>query len=109
MGTIVVALLGIQPILGWLHHSQFAKTGSRGVFSYVHVWYGRILMLVGIVNGGLGLKLANASNSFIIAYSVIAAVIGVMYIAAAALGLLRRDRQTKNVGSPPETRQAKWR
>ena len=39
-------------------------------------------MILAVVNGGLGLKLANNSDGGKIAYSVIAGVFGAAYIAA---------------------------
>jgi hypothetical protein len=72
---------------------MFVKTGGRTAVSYVHIYYGRILMVLGIVNGGLGLQLASASNSLIIAYSVIAAILFVLYMAGALMGTIRRMRQ----------------
>lgn len=94
MGTIVVALMALQPILGWVHHSQFKKTGSRGVVSHVHVWYGRALMIIGIVNGGLGLKLASGPRSWIIAYSVVSGIVGALYVASALFGA-RKSKTTR--------------
>ena len=38
-------------------------------------------MLLAIINGGLGLQLANNSRNGKIAYAVVAAVVGVVYIA----------------------------
>ena len=37
-------------------------------------------MLLAVINGGLGLKLANNSRSGEIAYAVVAAVVGVVYV-----------------------------
>lgn len=79
-GTVIVALFGIQPALGLLHHRHYLKTQARGPVSYVHIWWGRILMLLGVINGGLGLQLAQESNGPVIAYGVVAGVIFVCYI-----------------------------
>ncbi|KAL2271258.1 hypothetical protein VTJ83DRAFT_629 [Remersonia thermophila] len=78
-GTVIVAALGLQPFIGYLHHLYFLKHRSRGAISYLHIWYGRILMFLGVVNGGLGLQLARESNGYIVAYSVVAAVVFVLY------------------------------
>lgn len=103
LGTIVVALLGLQPILGIVHHSQFKKTGKRGIFSHIHVWYGRALMLLGIINGGLGLRLAKGPKSWIIAYSVIAGVVSLLYVASIFLGpKTKKPRHEKDI-SPAMT------
>ncbi|KAF6808126.1 integral membrane protein [Colletotrichum sojae] len=96
LGTVVVALLAIQPFLGYAHHAYYKKFQTRGVVSHVHIWYGRSLMIIGIVNGGLGLQLANTPNRYVIAYSVVAAVLGVMWLGAAAWGETRSTPRIKH-------------
>lgn len=80
----------LQPALGWLHHRNFAKHQARGLASLAHVWYGRALLIMGVVNGGLGLQLASASRTFVIVYAVLAGVMFVVYIAASAYGEYKR-------------------
>ncbi|KAK7719730.1 hypothetical protein SLS64_001910 [Diaporthe eres] len=98
LGTVVVCVLAIQPALGFIHHSQFAKTGSRGIFSHAHIWWGRIWLVLGVINGGLGLQLAGSSNSLIIAYSVIAVVMYLVYAVVKSL-VSFRSRGRRNNGS----------
>ncbi|EQL02422.1 hypothetical protein G6O67_001750 [Ophiocordyceps sinensis] len=93
LGLIVCALLGLQPVFGWLHHIRFVKHRNRGVISHVHIWYGRALMVLGIVNGGLGLKIAGSSRGFVTAYSVIAVVVFFMYIGSVLFRKLRNKRR----------------
>ena len=96
--------MSIQPILGFVHHKQYRKQQRRGVISHIHIWYGRILMILGIVNGGLGLELAGGPNSFIIAYSVVAGIVAVLYITGAFLGAMRRSKPEK-LASPQMTQE----
>lgn len=49
-------------------------------------------MVLGVVNGGLGLQLAMADNSLVIAYSVVAAVIFLLYAIGKVLVSLRRKQ-----------------
>lgn len=81
-GTIIAALLVVQPILGWLHHAYFQKHRARGVVSYAHIWYGRTLLLLGAINGGLGLRLVGEApdGPLLIVYCVLAGVFGSAYI-----------------------------
>lgn len=83
LGTIICVLMILQPVLGWLHHRNYLKYQRRTLVSYGHLWYGRALMIVGIVNGGIGLRLAEASVGLIIAYSVIGVVACLIYAAGA--------------------------
>lgn len=68
------------------------KHQKRGLVSYGHIWYGRILIVLGIINGGLGLQLAGAGRSLVIAYSVVAAVVFVAYVVGAVYGETKRKR-----------------
>ncbi|OBT72603.1 hypothetical protein VF21_08159 [Pseudogymnoascus sp. 05NY08] len=81
LGTVVVALLLFQPLFGFLHHRRFMATQKQGKMTLFHVWYGRILILLGMLNGGFGLKLAANSPGGNIAYGVVAGVIGATYVA----------------------------
>lgn len=107
LGTVVTALMVVQPVLGFVHHRQYLKTQSRGAISHAHIWYGRILMLLGVINGGLGLQLASAAQSLIIAYAVVAAIIGVAYIAVKLFDFFRKRRtgslRSEKIGSNGST------
>jgi hypothetical protein len=85
LGTTVVVMLLLQPIFGSIHHFLFRKLGRKTFASYLHVWWGRIIFILALTNGVLGLKLANSmfgsQKPAIIAYSVVAGIIGVLYIA----------------------------
>ncbi len=80
-GIVIITLFLIQPIFGVIHHIQYKRNLTRAGVSHIHIWYGRILLVLGIVNGGLGLKLARNSPSGEIAYGVVAGVVGLAYIA----------------------------
>ncbi|KAF2802592.1 uncharacterized protein BDZ99DRAFT_503790 [Mytilinidion resinicola] len=91
IGIVLFGLLFLQLFLGVLHHLGFKKTGTRGAWSYAHVWLGRALITLGIVNGALGLKLARdtgtgGSNMAIIAYSVFAGPMWLAYMTVAVFG-----------------------
>lgn len=48
----------------------------------LHVWLGRILIALGIINGGMGIKLAANTTSGGIVYGVVAGVVFVVYVCA---------------------------
>ncbi|KAH7151138.1 hypothetical protein DER46DRAFT_689903, partial [Fusarium sp. MPI-SDFR-AT-0072] len=93
IGIVVCVLMAIQPILGWLHHRNFAKYQRRTGISHAHIWYGRALMILGIVNGGLGLQLAGASMKLIIGYGIVGLVTFLMYTAGAVRKMLRGPKK----------------
>ncbi|KAF2490172.1 hypothetical protein BU16DRAFT_596089 [Lophium mytilinum] len=98
IGMVLFVVLLFQPVLGMLHHIGFKKNTRRGVWSYVHIWLGRGLITLGIVNGGLGLKLAKdmgigkPTNGQVIAYVVMAALMWGVYMLAAVFGEVKRGR-----------------
>ncbi|CAI4216318.1 unnamed protein product [Parascedosporium putredinis] len=100
LGAIVTFAMVLQPALGILHHRYYMKHKARAAVSYVHIWYGRVLLLVGVVNGGIGLRMAGSPSPFVIAYAVLAAVIGAAYVASTLVGSMRKSREFRR--SSPE-------
>lgn len=97
MGTIVVALIGLQLILGWAHHRYFVNYGKRGLISHAHIWFGRVLMILGIINGGLGLQLAGSPQCYVIPYSAVAGIAAVLYITGIFVGGMRKITRAKQI------------
>jgi hypothetical protein len=52
-------------------------------------------MLLGVVNGGLGLRMADSPSAFVIAYAVLAAVVGAAYGASTLIGSMRKSREAQ--------------
>jgi len=93
IGLILFALLFFQPIGGFLHHRNYKRTGQRSAPSYGHIWMGRILITLGMINGGLGLRTAaNGTRGEYIAYGVVAGIIWLLWVVLAAVGERRRRR-----------------
>ena len=80
-GTTIIALFILQPFIGFIHHYQYKKTGGRTPVSHIHIWYGRIIMCLAIINGGLGLKLADNTKDGKIAYAAVAGFMALLYTA----------------------------
>jgi hypothetical protein len=105
IGTIVCCMMVLQPVFGYFHHRHYLKHKNRTHISYVHIFYGRSLMIVGAINGGLGLQLANASKSLIIAYSVVAVIMSFFYASGPLIKFYRAKRTEKlepSAISPPQ-------
>jgi len=92
LGTVVICLFAVQPVLGFVHHRQYVKIQRRSAVSHAHIWFGRVLIVLGIVNGGLGLQLADERNSLVIAYSVVAGVVMLCYFLAKGFAVLGNKR-----------------
>lgn len=86
----------VQPFVGFFHHYRFVKTQKQGVWTLAHMWYGRVLILLGIINGGLGLRLANNSRTGEIAYGVLGGLVGLVILLWAAFFEAQKRRQGKH-------------
>jgi hypothetical protein len=104
IGILVFVLLFFQPLLGLLHHVQFKKHARRTLWSHAHIWLGRAVVTLGIINGGLGLLLASDAPAFtgfapkegqIVAYGVVAGVMWLAWVVAAVIGERRRAAKEK--------------
>ncbi|KDN64106.1 putative integral membrane protein [Colletotrichum sublineola] len=93
IGLIILAVFIFQPIFGYIHHVQFKKYGVRQIWSHIHLAIGRLLIPLGIINGGLGLYISNSPKEFKIAYAILAAVFGIAWIFVAVISESRRSRQ----------------
>lgn len=95
---VLLLLVAVQPLLGYLHHRRFqARGGGRMLVSYAHVWNGRVLIVLGIVNGGLGLQISRAPDGATLGYTIVAAVFGGVWVAVTVLGEVRRRRARRDV------------
>jgi len=50
IGFIVIAFLITQFVLGWLHHRAFKRTQKTTKMAPVHVWLGRLVIVLATVN-----------------------------------------------------------
>ena len=76
------------------------KPPGRTPIGRVHLWVGRSLIVLGMINGGLGIRLASFSpfqtgettRKAKIAYGVIAAVMFVLYVVLVVVFEIKRKR-----------------
>ncbi|KAJ4991538.1 integral membrane protein [Stagonosporopsis vannaccii] len=94
IGIVLVAMVVFQPLAGWLHHRQFVHSGQRSTVSHSHIWVGRTAIILGMINGGLGLQLGGVETRYTIAYSVVAGVMGLAYIVSIVYGEMARSRRS---------------
>lgn len=89
IGTVVITALYLQPILALLHRNIYKKEGRRTIWGTVHVWWGRVIITMGIINGGLGLMLSGNTTKAEIAYGVIAGLIWLTWVGISAASAFR--------------------
>lgn len=78
-----------QPILGLIHHMQFRKTQRRTFWARGHVWFGRGLIAIGVVNGGLGLQLAQDTVTGEYGYAAAAGFVFLVYLVVVVVSHMR--------------------
>ncbi len=59
---------------------MYVRTHTTTPWAMAHVWLGRVLITLGIINGGLGLRYAADTKKGEIAYGVIAGVVWVAWV-----------------------------
>ncbi|KXJ90839.1 hypothetical protein Micbo1qcDRAFT_163485 [Microdochium bolleyi] len=60
VGLIIFIFVFGQFTLGVLHHRNFKKTQQKTKLAPIHVWLGRLILVLGVINGFLGFTLSQA-------------------------------------------------
>jgi len=84
-------------MLGLTHHFLYVRTARRTFWATVHVWLGRTLITLGIINGGLGLLLSDNTRAGEIVYGIVAALVGLTYVTVVVLA--GRKKNSMGVGT----------
>lgn len=110
IGLVILGSALCQPFLGLAHHDVFKKRYStwkadrsapkpgRTVSGLLHLWIGRVLITLGVINGGLGFRLAKgapfqsrkSARDGEIAYGVLAGLMWSLYAGVSVLFAYRR-------------------
>jgi low temperature requirement protein LtrA len=73
----------------------YKKVQKRQMWSYLHLTIGRVGITLGIINGGLGLHIARASDYHKRAYAIVAAIIWTLWMAVAIWSEIRRAKRDR--------------
>ncbi|KAK4222961.1 hypothetical protein QBC38DRAFT_518047 [Podospora fimiseda] len=96
IGLVLFGLFLIQPVLGVLHHLRFRKIQKRQIWSWLHLFNGRVGVTIGIINGALGLNLSNNASGYRKrVYYIVAAVVWVLWMVVAIVAELKRFRRRR--------------
>ena len=75
IGLLILMGAFFQPWFGYIHHKIFkrrldainagdtTKTLGRTIITYLHLWLGRLLITLGVINGGLGIMVTTDRRS----------------------------------------------
>ncbi|GIZ40473.1 hypothetical protein CKM354_000380900 [Cercospora kikuchii] len=76
IGLFIFAGILLQIGLGLSHHIIFLRSGTPTVLGKIHRFLGLSIMVLGVINGGLGLNFAGSS---VVGYSVAVAIMAVIF------------------------------
>ena len=93
IGIVVVAALFLQGALGYVHHRNYKKLGRRTWVSHAHLWTGRVLIVIGMLNAVLGFLLT-ANTAAAAAVGVVSVVILIGLAATIHFGAKKRRSKT---------------
>ncbi|EXJ88035.1 hypothetical protein A1O1_04962, partial [Capronia coronata CBS 617.96] len=93
IGLVLLSLIAlVQPTTQFLHHRLHPHHPRLAVYlAHTHLWLGRVLVTLGIINGGLGFQLASTSPGVAwsrapkVAYGVVATLVWIVYVAVLAV------------------------
>ncbi|KIW93479.1 uncharacterized protein Z519_06084 [Cladophialophora bantiana CBS 173.52] len=96
IGLVIFAVIWLQIVAALVHHlALFPKYRRRTTLAVVHIWLGRILITLGMINGGLGLKLSeDAERGEYIAYGVVSGVVWLVYVLLITYYEIRAPRKS---------------
>jgi len=99
IGLVVVCVIFFfQPVLGFLQHRYFKRTGRKSAFGYAHRWIGRGAIILGIINDGIGLNFASddviVPNSSYYRNFIIAGVLVLIWVGAVAYDAFAAPKTT---------------
>ncbi|KND89668.1 hypothetical protein TOPH_05675 [Tolypocladium ophioglossoides CBS 100239] len=100
LGFIIVAFILVQFSLGFLHHTQYRKTQAPTKYGRVHLWLGRLIIFLGVLNAFFGFAFAlDRKYGLVLAGLIIFGALATLFV------VIWRQRLTKQqrfqpVGGP---------
>ncbi|ROV94566.1 hypothetical protein VMCG_08145 [Cytospora schulzeri] len=95
IGLIVFIFLLGQFVVGFMHHREFKKTQKPTKLAPIHVWMGRLIIVLGIVNGFLGFPLARSPGYDYVLLGLVLAVTSVILFVLSFKLLVARYRRRR--------------
>ncbi|KAJ4300103.1 hypothetical protein N0V88_002772 [Collariella sp. IMI 366227] len=95
IGLVLLGILILQPIFGVVHHVMYRSVPKRQVWSYLHLFTGRVGITLGIVNGYLGLYISSASGTYKKVYIIVGAVMWVIWMGIAVWSEWKKAKEAK--------------
>ncbi|KAI1467796.1 putative iron reductase domain protein [Daldinia caldariorum] len=97
IGILIFIFIFAQFTLGFLHHRTFKKTQQTTKMAPIHVWMGRVIIVMGVINGFLGFPLAQASQyNYVLAGLVLFLFPAMMLVLVTKKFIQKRWNKSKN-------------
>ncbi|KIW53563.1 hypothetical protein PV05_09123 [Exophiala xenobiotica] len=86
IGLVLLCFISLQPLSSLVNHFYRVRYPRIGILGQVHLWSGRLLITLGIINGGLGFQFASTLPVFQwpkgpkILYGAVATLIWIIYV-----------------------------
>jgi len=81
LGMMLTAFFLVQFAVGFLNHRQYRKTQVPSKYNVYHVWFGRLLILLAIMNGFFGFTFAlNRRYGMVLAGLIIAVCVASLFV-----------------------------
>ncbi|OTB14991.1 putative iron reductase domain protein [Daldinia sp. EC12] len=97
IGILIFIFIFAQFALGFFHHRTFKKTQQTTKMAPIHVWMGRVIIVMGVVNGFLGFPLAQASQyNYVLAGLILFLFPIMMLILITKMFIQKRWNKSKN-------------
>jgi len=71
-----------------VHHLLYKSVGRPNKTTYPHVWWGRAIITLGAINGGIGLQLAHCTKETGIGYGIGAGLVWVHWMAVILMAFI---------------------
>ncbi|KAL8660411.1 MAG: hypothetical protein Q9202_006576 [Teloschistes flavicans] len=98
IGIVVIAFFALQPVLALVQHAFWKKEQRKTVWGVAHVWLGRVVLTLGMTNGGLGLMLSDNTTKGEIGYGVVAALVWLGWVGVVVWSEVRKAKGGAPVG-----------
>jgi hypothetical protein len=100
---VIIGLVVLQLLLGYYHHRRFLvdRPSFRRWFTHAHLWLGRLVILLGLANGGCGLLLAPVATKYAIIWWAVCGGLAVIYgVFSIIVGFSTMTTRSKRTGEP---------
>ncbi|KAK5208836.1 hypothetical protein LTR41_005233 [Exophiala xenobiotica] len=86
IGLVLLCFVSLQPLSSLTNHFYRVRYPRVGILARVHLWFGRLLITLGIINGGLGFQFASTLPVFQwpkgpkVLYGAVATLVWIIYV-----------------------------